>query len=413
MWASLKSGNWLTAERLRVYPALLFAFQTIAILVLAATSDGRHDFFGRPLGTDFAQVWVAGAETLAGHPAKPFDIDSHFAEQQAFFGPATDLYGWHYPPYFLAVAALLALLPYALALAVWQFATLPLYLAGIASVLQKSGLSRRDLLVAALAFPAVFVNLTHGHNGFLTAGLFAGALICLETRPWLAGILFALLAYKPQFGLVIPVALIAGRHWRALLVGGATVALMTALSVAAFGVASWQGFQQSLGFTRTIILEQGNTGFEKIQSVFAAVRMLGGSVSEAYTLQALVSALVVGAIAWLWHSAADTRLKYAALLTAALIATPYSLDYDMVLLGPAIAFAIAYGVDKGFMPFEKTLLAMVWLTPMLARLVAKLSHIPLGAAAMVVLFASILWRARSELRESAALPFASPRAGAV
>src|SRR5437016_5803425 len=86
-------------------------------------------------------------------------------------------------------ALLLALLPYGLALGVWQLSTLPLYLAGVRGALRESGISGRDVLVAALAFPAVFVNLTHGQNGFLTAGLFAGALLCLETRPWLAGLM--------------------------------------------------------------------------------------------------------------------------------------------------------------------------------------------------------------------------------
>jgi alpha-1,2-mannosyltransferase len=118
MWASLKSGSWLTPERLRVYPALLLAFEAIAILVLVVTSDGRHDFLGRPLGTDFAQVWVAGREALRGHPEQPFDLASHFTEQRTFFGPGSDVYGWHYPPYFLGLAALLALMPYVLALAV-------------------------------------------------------------------------------------------------------------------------------------------------------------------------------------------------------------------------------------------------------------------------------------------------------
>jgi hypothetical protein len=72
---------------------------------------------------------------------------------------------------------------------VWQVASLPFYLASIAGVLRNSGLARRDTLIAALAFPAVFVNLTHGQNGFLTAGLFTGALLGLETHPWLAGML--------------------------------------------------------------------------------------------------------------------------------------------------------------------------------------------------------------------------------
>jgi hypothetical protein len=86
--------------------------------VLVVTSDGRHDFIGRPLGTDFAQVWVAGTEVLGGHPAQPFDVQAHLGAQRVFFGPAIDVYGWHYPPYFLALGALLALLPYGAALAV-------------------------------------------------------------------------------------------------------------------------------------------------------------------------------------------------------------------------------------------------------------------------------------------------------
>ncbi|MEA2841640.1 MAG: alpha,2-mannosyltransferase [Methylobacteriaceae bacterium] len=396
MWANLKSGSWLTPERLRVYPALLLAFQAIAIVALVATSDGLHDFWGRPLGTDFAQVWVAGREVLGGHPEHPFDVGAHLTAQQAFFGPSSDVYGWHYPPYFLALAALLALLPYAAALAVWQLSTLPIYVGGVYRTLRGSGISRRDVLVGALAFPALFVNLTHGQNGFLTAGLFAGALLCLEARPWLAGLLFALLAYKPQFALVIPLALVAGRHWRALFAGGAGLAGFTALTLASFGVQPWIAFQQSLGFTRSVVLEEGNTGWEKIQSVFSAVRMLGGSVPEAYALQAIVGALVLGAIAWLWHSRADTRLKYAALCVAALLTTPYCLDYDMVLLGPAVAFMVAHGLKRGFAPFEKTLLATAWLVPLLARIVTKLSYMPIGPMIMLLLFGAILIRALNE-----------------
>jgi hypothetical protein len=74
---------------------------------------------------------------------------------------------------------------------------------------------------------------------------------------------------------------------------------LTAMSAAAFGLQTWIAFQQSLGFTRSVVLEQGNIGWEKIQSMFAAVRMLGGTVPEAYAVQAAASTLVIGAIAWL------------------------------------------------------------------------------------------------------------------
>jgi hypothetical protein len=168
---------------------------------------------------------------------------------------------------------------------------------------------------------------------------------------------------------------------------------LTALSLASFGGQPWIAFQQSLGFTRSVVLEEGNTGWEKIQSAFSAARMLGGSVPEAYALQGVVAALVLGAIAWLWHSRADTRLKYAALCAAALLTTPYCLDYDMVLLGPAVAFMVAHGLESGFAPLEKTLLATAWLVPLLARIVAKLSYVPIGSMIMLLLFAAILMRA--------------------
>ena len=101
--------------------------------------------------------------------------------------PDTPFYGWHYPPFFLFVAAALALLSYGLALAVWQLATFLLYLTSIWLILAaapaRTGLAADDRaqsylpLLLAAAFPAVFVNLCHGHNGFLSAALMGAALV--------------------------------------------------------------------------------------------------------------------------------------------------------------------------------------------------------------------------------------------
>ena len=140
-------------------------------------------------------------------------------------------------------------------------------------ILARTGLPQRAILVAATAFPAVAINLLHGHNGFLTAGLLAWGLIVLPRRPLLAGALFALLAYKPQFALAIPVALIAGGAWRSLAAAAFSFVALTAATLAAFGTEPWRAFWAGTGFTRRIVLEAGATGFEKIQTVFAAVRL--------------------------------------------------------------------------------------------------------------------------------------------
>ena len=96
-------------------------------------------------------------------------------------------YGWHYPPAFLLVAAALAALPYLGALLVYQAATLAAYLAVVRRIA-----GRPEAWLLALAFPAVFVNVTHGHNGFITAALLGGALLVLDRRPLLAGALHGL-----------------------------------------------------------------------------------------------------------------------------------------------------------------------------------------------------------------------------
>jgi len=115
-------------------------------------------------------------------------------------------------------------------------------------------------LLPALAFPPVFVNISHSHNGFLTAALLGTALVVLERRPWLAGMLFGLLIYKPQFGVLIPLVLIATGRWRAFAGAALTVAALTLATLIAFGAEVWRAFFASAALTRVEVLEQGGTG---------------------------------------------------------------------------------------------------------------------------------------------------------
>ena len=241
-----------------------------------------------------------------------------------------------------------------------------------------------------------FINLGHGHNGFLTAALLAGALIQLDHRPWLAGMLFGLLAYKPQFGLLIPVALAAGGYWRTITVAAVTVAGLALTVTFAFGIDVWTAFLASTKFTRAIVLEHGDTGWHKIQSAFALVRMWGGGIDLAYAIQSAVTLTTAAAVAWLWRSRAAFTLKAAVLLIGTVLATPYVLDYDLMLLAPAIAILAADGMHRGFAAYEKSMLAGLWLLPLLARSVAQATLIPLAVPVMLLAFILVLHRAMTE-----------------
>jgi len=146
-------------------------------------------------------------------------------------------------------------------------------------------------------------------------------------------------------------------------------------------------------FTQTVVLEQGGTGWEKIQSVFSAVRMWGGSVRLAYAVQITLAATLAISLAWLWHSDAAFELKASALAVGSLLATPYVLDYDLVVLGIAIAYFARLGLTQGFHACEISLLAAAWLAPLLTRGVAQLTAMPLGLLVLLMLYVFILRRA--------------------
>lgn len=391
---TLRSGSWLTVERAWLWAGAALIASLAGVLYIAATANGLSDYQGRPLGTDFSNVYAAGTYVLEGRPELPFDGLAQHARERAIFGGATPFYGWHYPPFFLFIAALLALLPYLPALALWQGTTLALYLLSIRAIVASSPRPAGRLwLLLALAYPAVFINLGHGHNGFLTAALIGLALVALDRQPVTAGILFGLLAYKPQFGLLIPLVLIATGRWKTFAAAAVTASALVMAATLAFGTEVWPAFLASTEFTRSVVLEAGNTGWHKIQSVFSWARMWGGPVPLAYAIQAGVTLALAAAVIWLWRSAAAFPVKAAGLIFAGLLATPYSLDYDLMVLAPALAFFAADAVTRGFRPWEKTTLAALWLMPLIARSFAEITSVPLAPPLMLIAFALLLRRA--------------------
>jgi hypothetical protein len=251
-------------------------------------------------------------------------------------------------------------------------------------------------LLLAVGFPGVIINLGQGHNGFLTAAIFAAALTQFDRRPILAGVLIGLIAYKPQFGLLLPLVLAASGRWRVFAAAAATVGALALMVTLAFGTEVWTAFLASTKFTRTVVLEEGQTGWYKIQSVFSWVRMWGGGIDLAYAAQTAVTLAVAASLVWIWRGKAAFPLKAAILLIGTLLATPYSLDYDLMLLAPAIAFNAADGLARGFAPWEKTMLVALWLVPLVARSVPEATLIPLAVPTMLLAFLLLLRRAMTE-----------------
>jgi hypothetical protein len=205
---------------------------------------------------------------------------------------------------------------------------------------------RRGSVVLAAASPVVLCSATLGQNGFLTAALIGSALALIDRRPLVAGALVACLTYKPQFGLLIPVALICGGHWRVFLSAAIATAVLIAISVPAFGADAWSAFFSSIGVAYQNTLVNAALSVAKLQSAYGLALVLGGGTSVAWAVQLLVAVPVTAFVAWLWNSSASIDLKAAALATGTVLVTPYVLIYDLAILVVALAFLARTGLSK-------------------------------------------------------------------
>lgn len=389
MAALLSPDSFVTRARVRLTAILVLAATVIGLSYLFATGHGTVDSLGRPLGTDFSNVWTAG--WMADHGRAPAAWDwptQHEVQKQVHHDPAIPFYGWHYPPPFLIIATLLAQFPYVAALLIWQGMTLLLALCLIRRILPGD----RDAILVALGAPVVLVCLGHGQNAFLTASLLGAGMFLLDRRPWIAGMLLGALVYKPQFAVLIPILILARGNWRAFIAAGLTVTALCLLTLAIWGWPVWQAFRDSLPLTQHIIIEAGATGWEKIQSPFSAIRQWGGAIPLAYAVQGIVTAIAIAAAA-LAARRGSMEVRGAAALSAALLCTPYVLDYDFVLLGVAIAFLAADMKRRGTLAWDPTWLAYAWLAPLFGRSLSELTHVPINLIAAIAVLALAVRRA--------------------
>ncbi len=385
VFASLRDAPWLTRSRVIGYSTALIA-GTVAVMTWVLSGHGMADPMGRPIGTDFLRLWTASSALLNGEERAIYNPGAFFALEQAVTQPATpDFYPWNYPPSSFLIVYPLALLLYLQSFAAWLALGLAGYLAALWRIFPKP-----LTLWVGLAFPAVFWTVTHGQTSFLTMSLFCWGLLQLPRRPVLAGILFGALTFKPHLGLLLPVALVAGGHWRAVVAAALTATLSAAASVLLFGAGVWADFLASTTGTRSMLESGMNFGhYYKMQSVFAAARLLGSPMLVAYSLQALAALGAAGAVVWLWRRrTGDPDMKNAALLAATPLSTAFIFDYDLTLLAPAIAWLARKGVTDTALSYERTILVASFLAPFVSRVVGMYTHVllaPIFIAALLVM----------------------------
>jgi hypothetical protein len=327
--------RWLNQDRLTVYPRIFLAFYILVgvALVLSAvySKTGLTDFLDRPLGADFATYWLASALAQAGHPLTVYHAPEFIAAQEAFFKVKFPLV-WFYPPAFLLMVYPLAFLPYLVSLSLWLTTTLTAYL----TVLRR--IAPHPLTPwLALAFPGTFQNFFHGQNGFLTTALLGGGLFLMNQSPWVAGFLLGLVSYKPHLFALIPVALIAGRRWQALLAALSTAMLLALASFLLFGQGVWVAFWKNLALPLSLARE-GLLPINKMVTVFSALSQAGVGFSPAMIIQVVVMVAVAAGVFYVWQRRIPFACQAATLVLGTFLFTPYAFSYDLAMLALPLAW---------------------------------------------------------------------------
>ncbi len=356
----------------RPYPhaTKLLGIVVLLVAVLAVVSNVTY-----PRQTDFIAYWAASVLSLHHQAAAAYDPAAIAAAEHAGAAFATSL-PFGYPPPFLLVMLPFGLLPYAAATGAFVCATAAAYLAATARLWRGSAW-------LALAFPPVAVNAIIGQNGLLTAALMIGAAIALPRRPLLAGLLAGCLVIKPQLAILVPLAFAAGGQWRAF-AGAALSSLgLSALALICFGPGIYVAFAHAMPLFASVV-SSGLTGWYKMASVYAALRIAGLDAQAAWAVHGAVALAAAAMVAIVWRGRHDLSAKMAVLVAAAMLVSPYLYIYDTVALVVPFFWLAMHGADR-------RVLAILWLLPIFSvaqnwgfdRSINPMPLVPIGLLTLI------------------------------
>ncbi|MBU7580116.1 MAG: DUF2029 domain-containing protein [Porphyrobacter sp.] len=371
MQAFFAEALWLNAARVRAYAAML-ALALLAMLVV--------NFLKVPqTGSDFQAFWSAAHILADRGPVAVFDLDlQEQVQAEAGFG---EMIAYVNPPPFLLTIFWLGVLPFGAAWIAWTGATFAVWFGAMHRAY------RGDLTLPLLAFPASYLAAAHAQNGFLTGALLAGAVLALRRSPWLCGILLGMLIIKPHLALLAPFWLLARGEWKAIAGGVIGAAGMIALSLVFYGPQSWLAYPQAFEVSRQLMAQGPGLFWLRMTTPYAMLRYWA-TPEAAMVVQGAITLALLAITMIFARRTRDGQASGALMLAATAVASPYLFSYDLPFLAVPVFWLIMDGRARGWRPYEKLLVAGLYLSPLATRAAAlplEINLMPLPALAMVAL----------------------------
>jgi hypothetical protein len=202
-------------------------------------------------------------------------------------------------------------------------------------------------LLAWLA-PMVGLSIIIGQSSLITGAALAAGVALVEKRPVVSGILFGVLgATKPQLAVLVPLALVCGRHWKPLLsaaICGAVIVLLSLL----LGPQLWIDWFHSLG-----------AFLDEVQGpAFRQPDIAPGL---------LLAPIGIASVWYVWSRTTRAEIRLVALVGGTCLSVPYMMNYDLATMAPAAAVLLLHRDWRvwliGFFIF-----AGFWLSPFFGAL---------------------------------------------
>ena len=250
--------------------------------------------------------------------------------------PGHKLFAFMYHPGMLLLLWPLAYLPYVAGYVAW----VSVGMAACCVAVSGSGRGWPLALLVVVA-PSTLWTILCGQSSLLVAALLVGGLRLAPHRPILAGMLIGLATYKPQLGLLVPVALVAAGQWRSILSAAATTLCIVGLSTAAFGIEIWPGWVRHLPSIMAVRSGHMADWAPLLATVSANLSCLG---LDRHAADATQTVSLLGCVALTWWcfrpgtaARADRHLLSVSVLgIATFLATPFAFIYDLPLFTAAM-----------------------------------------------------------------------------
>ena len=319
-------------------------------------------------GTDWMVFYGAARSFFDGNLGLIFDGDKFTAYLNSTFSwwlsQPMPFRPWVYPPSYLLAVLPFGELPFAVSYFAFQLVGAALLTAALTLGSNRS-YSAKLVTCSALLCPAAAINIAVGQNAFFTSALLVAGVLFLQTRPRVAGALLGVLTLKPQFWVLVPVALIAARNWRALVSTAVAAVALAVASAAVLGIEAWRQWADLAMSTYSVPnakwIEYGRMWGT---SVYACIVSVGGSETAANAGQAAAVLIAAAATYRAFRVPLPVGHKIAVLLTGTILAAPHSSLHDAVLLAVAGVLWVSETTNTDVLRWRWPLVLSLWLVPL-------------------------------------------------